>query len=65
MFAQPAARFEAVHARHHAVEQDQMGAHFERAGDPFGAVAGGEHFVAFALKVVADEFQNIGLVVDQ
>ena len=65
VLAQAAAGFEPVHAGHHPVEQDQMRMHFECAGDPFGAVAGGEHFVTFALEVVADEFEDVVFVVDQ
>ena len=31
----------------------------------FGAVAGGEHFITFALEVVADEFEDVVFVVDE
>ena len=56
--------FDAVHARHHDVENDDVG--FQRAGlfEAFDAVAGGRDLVALRAQAQLDDLPVVGIVID-
>ena len=53
----------AVHVRQHQVEQDQIRQMLAGLVQGFHAVSGAEDLVAFELKVVADEFDDVLFIV--
>ena len=57
-------QFEAVHARHHHVQQQQVGDVGQGQNQRLFAGTGGEHFVAIARQQRAHRPQVGGLVVD-
>ena len=57
-------QFEPVHARHHHVEQHQVGRGGPRGRQRFGPIACGGHRIAVAFQQRADHPQVRGLVVD-
>jgi hypothetical protein len=59
-----AAHLIAVHARHHDVEDDHVGAAVDRFLDCVDPVARGDDLPALALENQAVETQDIGLIVD-
>ena len=54
----------AAHLREHQVEHDGVGAVFARGGECLEAVVGFEHGEAGGAQLVADEIDDIGLVID-
>ena len=62
---EPGARLEAVHARHHDVEQHQVRHRAGRNREGVAAAAGGEQPVAPPLERLIEDLQIRGVVVDQ
>ena len=62
---QPAARVEAVHLRHHDVEEDQIRDRALRDGDGVLAASRGEQTVAVALERLIEDLEVGGIVVNQ
>ena len=57
-------QLEAVHPRHHHVQQDEVGARFGRDHQRILAIAGAADLVAVALQQAADDPDVRGLIVD-
>ena len=64
MAAQAAANVESVHAGQVEIEDDEIGLVCAGDGEGGGAVNGRCHAKTAALEVVAGEFDDFGLVVD-
>src|SRR6185369_12237315 len=58
------ANVEAAHARHHHVEDDEIGVVVERAFEAADAVAGADHFVAFVFEVIAQPGHHCRFIFD-
>ena len=62
--SQLAQDLEAVHHRHHYVEDDQRRARFAGHTQPFLPILRGEHLVRLALQLSLDEPDDMGMIVD-
>jgi hypothetical protein len=62
--AEPAADGETIHVRHHDVEDDEMGLKPDERGQAFLTGLGGMDLVAAGGQVLAQEMQEIGIIVN-